>query len=124
MLVFSILFGLAVRYRARPGVHTRLMVLTGTMLLIEAASLMMINGIIESPLVTIGIWLSPVAIAIAHDAWYQRRPPRLWLRLHRTRPAPHPHGTHRHRRMARHHLLGRWHHYPLEHTAYECVPSP
>ena len=66
MLVFSILFGLAVRYRAQPDVHTILMVLTGTMLLIAAASLMMINGIIESPLVMISIWLSPAAIA--HDA--------------------------------------------------------
>lgn len=73
MLVFPVLFGLAIHYRTRPEIHKRLMVVTGTMLMVAAASRMILTGLIESPLVVLAIWLSPILIAVAHDGWFQRR---------------------------------------------------
>ena len=74
MLVFPILFGLAIYYRTRPDLHKRYMVLAGTMLMVAAVARMVLNGIIaESPVAFLLIWLSPVLIAVIHDAWFQRR---------------------------------------------------
>ena len=73
MLIFPVLFGLAIRYRSQPEIHKRFMVLAGTMLMIAAVARMALNGVIPTNLIVIdGIWLSPIFIAILHDAWFKR----------------------------------------------------
>lgn len=73
MLIYPLLFGLAIAYRGRPEIHKRLMVLVGTMLMIAAVARMTINGVLpESILVFDLVWLSPVWIAVLHDGWYRR----------------------------------------------------
>jgi hypothetical protein len=74
MVIFPVLFGLAVYYRSRPEIHKRLMVLSATMIMIAAVARMTINGWLPAnPLVFDLVWLSPVWIAMLHDAWLRRR---------------------------------------------------
>lgn len=74
MLIFPVLFALAIYYRHKPEVHKRFMVLAGTMLMIAAVARMALNGIISKNIVVFdAIWLSPIFIAIIHDAWFKRR---------------------------------------------------
>jgi hypothetical protein len=73
MIVFPILFGLAIGYRRQPELHKRFMVLAGTMLLIAAVARMSFLGDPPAPLVLIAVWLSPVWIAMLHDAYFRRR---------------------------------------------------
>jgi hypothetical protein len=50
------------------------MVLAGTMLMVAAVARLALNGIIpQNAFLFLGIWLSPVFVAVAHDAWFQRR---------------------------------------------------
>ena len=74
MLIFPVLFALAIYYRRQPEVHKRLMVLAGTMLMIAAVARMALNEIIPTTIFVIdAIWLSPILVAILHDAWFKRR---------------------------------------------------
>jgi hypothetical protein len=74
MLLFPILFALAIHYRTQPELHKRFMVLAGTMLMVAAVARLALNGIIpQNAFLFLGIWLSPVFVAVAHDAWFQRR---------------------------------------------------
>jgi hypothetical protein len=71
MMVFPVLFGLAIGYRRNPEIHKRLMVLAGTMLLIAAVFRM---TFLDGNLLLVDlIWLSPIWLAIAHDAVFRRR---------------------------------------------------
>ena len=67
MLVFPVLFGLALAYRRRPAAHKRLMVLACTMLLIAGAERMTFLGSPVNRFVVDFIWLSPVWIAMIRD---------------------------------------------------------
>ena len=74
MLVFPVLFALAVYFRSQPEIHKRFMVLAGTMLMVAAVARMALNGIISTNILVFdAIWLSPVFLAIVHDAWFKRR---------------------------------------------------
>jgi hypothetical protein len=73
MLIFPVLFVLAIHYRDRAETHKRLMVLAATMLLVAAVARMTINGVLpENPLVFDLVWLSPVWVAMIHDLWHKR----------------------------------------------------
>jgi hypothetical protein len=65
MLLFGCLFGAAVWHRKRPETHKRLMVLATLALVFAAAA--RINQ--PSLLVWFGVWITPLAIALAHDWW-------------------------------------------------------
>ncbi len=72
MMVFPVLFGFAIGYRKNPDIHKRLMVLAGTMLVI--ASVFRMTFIDATNIFMIdAIWLSPVWLAILHDAVFRRR---------------------------------------------------
>jgi hypothetical protein len=73
MIVFPILFGLAVHYRRVPETHKRFMVLATTMLLVAAAGRMSFVGSPPNMFIHDAVWLSPVWIAMIHDGYYQRR---------------------------------------------------
>ena len=74
MMIFPVLFYLAVHYRDRPEVHKRFMVLTSTMLGVAAVARMTINGLLpQNPLIFDLVWLSPIWFAIVHDALRERR---------------------------------------------------
>ncbi|MDH5311632.1 MAG: hypothetical protein OEY08_16905 [Gammaproteobacteria bacterium] len=68
MLIFPVLFVLAVRYRRSPETHKRLMVVATTMLLVAAVGRMTFLGNPPDPLVYDLVWLSPVWIAMLRDA--------------------------------------------------------
>ena len=70
MLVFPVLFGLALWKRRDPPAHKRLMVLAGTMLVIAAVFRMTFLG--GNLLAIVVVWLSPVLLAVAHDAFHGR----------------------------------------------------
>lgn len=73
MLVFPVLFGLAVHYRTVPTAHKRLMVVATTMLLIAAVGRMKFLGDPPSVLVYDVVWLSPIWIAMIRDVVVHRR---------------------------------------------------
>ncbi len=64
MVLFAAFFVAAIVYRRKPKLHKRLMIVAATMLLVAAASRMQFL-----PLLSLrwGIWMSPVALAIAYD---------------------------------------------------------
>ena len=64
MVLFAAFFAAAVVYRRKPQVHRRLMLVAATMLLVAAASRMQF---LSPPSLSWGIWMSPVALAIAYD---------------------------------------------------------
>jgi len=72
MVVFAPLFGAAVFYRRRPEIHKRLMVVVSTLLLVAAVARMSFLGNPPSPWAFIGVWTSPILVAMAHDAIYRR----------------------------------------------------
>ncbi|MGE0621683.1 MAG: hypothetical protein AB7I04_01550 [Pseudomonadales bacterium] len=73
MLIFPVLFGLAVHYRHRPAVHQRLMVVATTMLLVAAVGRMTFLGEFgPPPLLYDLIWLSPIWIGMVRDAVLQQ----------------------------------------------------
>ncbi|MEQ9005132.1 MAG: hypothetical protein RIE74_16345 [Pseudomonadales bacterium] len=73
MVIFPVLFGLAVYFRATPEVHKRLMVVATTFLLVAAVGRMSFLGNPPSTLVYDLVWLSPIWIAMARDAFVSRR---------------------------------------------------
>jgi len=73
MLIFPILFALAVHYRRSPDTHKRLMVAATTMLLVAAVARMQFLGSPPHPLVYDLVWLSPIWIALLRDLVVERR---------------------------------------------------
>jgi hypothetical protein len=73
MMVFPVLFGLAVHYRKLPSVHKRLMVVATTMLLIAAVGRMKFLGDPPGLVVYDLVWLSPIWIAMIRDAVVHRK---------------------------------------------------
>lgn len=73
MLVFPVLFGLALAFRKRPEQHKRLMVLACTMLTIPGAARMFFIGKPPDILVMELIFLSPVYIGMLRDWLVERR---------------------------------------------------
>jgi len=65
MLLFGGLFAAAVRYRNRPEIHKRLIVLATLALVFAAAGRM--SG--DSVALFLGIWIVPLVVALAHDVW-------------------------------------------------------
>lgn len=73
MIYFAILFSLAVYFRKKPDLHKRLMVLTGTMLVFPGAvRIEYLTSPMNLPLFYL-VWLSPILLAITHDACYRRK---------------------------------------------------
>ncbi len=72
MMVFPLLFGLAVYHRRTPQLHKRLMVLAGTMLLIAAVARMAMNGLIPQAMLHL-VWLSPALLGMLRDWLNERR---------------------------------------------------
>ena len=72
MVVFPVLFGLALRYRRRPETHKRLMVLATTMLLIAAVFRMRFLDPTNVLLVA-AVWLSPAWLLALRDGLAERR---------------------------------------------------
>lgn len=73
MLVFPVLFGLAVGFRKQPEQHKRLMVLACCMLTIPGAARMFFIGSPPNLLLMELIFLSPVYIAMLRDWLVERR---------------------------------------------------
>lgn len=73
MLIFPVLFSLAVHYRHTPGTHKRMMVVATTMLLVAAVGRMQFLGSPPHPLVYDLVWLSPIWIAMLRDLVIERR---------------------------------------------------
>jgi len=70
MLVFPVLFALAVHYRYKPELHKRLMILTATQLLYPAVARM--EFLPKHNWAIFAVWSAPVVLGIAHD-WITRR---------------------------------------------------
>ena len=70
MVLFGAFFGAAVAYRAKPEIHKRLIVLATVALLFAAIGRMSFT---ESVPVLLLIWVSPVLVAIAHQAVTRHR---------------------------------------------------
>src|SRR5690606_1283813 len=68
MVWFAVWFGAAIRYRARPVLHKRLMVIATVELLFAALARW---TFVESRLLRAGIWLSPIFLGMVHD-WTTR----------------------------------------------------
>lgn len=73
MLVFPLLFGLAIGYRKQPEAHKRLMILACCMLIIPGAGRMLRTAEISSYPLFLGIWLAPIWIGIVRDLVAERR---------------------------------------------------
>jgi uncharacterized membrane protein YhaH (DUF805 family) len=73
MPYFLLFFGLALYHRRKPNLHKRLMVMTGVMLVFPGAVRIdwLVNPL-NIPLLYI-VWLSPLLLAIAVDAVFQKR---------------------------------------------------
>lgn len=67
MLIFPVVFALAVYYRRSPDTHKRLMVVATTVLLIAAVGRMSFLGSPLHPLIYDFVWLSPIWIAMLRD---------------------------------------------------------
>jgi hypothetical protein len=72
MIAFPAFFLLAVRYRHRPELHKRLMLVAMTALLVAAALRMRFLGELLPLNTRTLIWLSPILIAIAYDGIAKR----------------------------------------------------
>jgi hypothetical protein len=70
MVLFAGFFGAAVAYRSKPDVHKRLIVLATVALLFAAIGRM---SFIQSTPLLLLIWVSPVLVALAHEALTRRR---------------------------------------------------
>jgi hypothetical protein len=70
MVLFGGFFGAAVAYRTRPETHKRLIVLATVALLFAAIGRM---SFIQSTPLLVLIWVSPVLVAIGHQALTRRR---------------------------------------------------
>jgi hypothetical protein len=68
MVLFGSLFAAAIAYRRRPETHKRLMVAATVALLFAAVGRM---SFIQSPLISAGVWLSPMFVLMAYD-WKHR----------------------------------------------------
>ena len=75
MLLFAGLFGAAIRYRAKPEIHKRLIVLATVALLLAPAG--RLSG--ENLALFLGIWIAPLALALAHDWWSLGRVHRTYV---------------------------------------------
>lgn len=73
MVIFPVLFALAIGYRRSPTVHKRLMVVATTFLLVAAVGRMAFLGRPAHPLVYDLVWLSPIWIAMVRDVLIHRR---------------------------------------------------
>lgn len=73
MLVFAPLFAAAVHYRRKPEIHKRLMVVATTALLIAAVARMPFLGQPRNLWLVQLVWVAPILLAMAHDAWRHRR---------------------------------------------------
>ena len=68
MVVFAPVLWAAWRYRNKPETHKRLMVVATTILLVAAVHRMTIFGAPPAPTpLLLAVWLSPIALAMAHD---------------------------------------------------------
>lgn len=67
MVLFSAFFGCAVAYRRKPEIHKRFMIVATTTLLVAAAIRMQFQGNPLPQFVFLGIWLSPILVAMAYD---------------------------------------------------------
>jgi hypothetical protein len=72
MAVFAPLFGAAVYFRRRPGLHKRLMIVATTSLLIAAVGRMAFLGTPASAWLVSLVWVSPILLAMAYD-WFEHR---------------------------------------------------
>src|SRR5580704_5922028 len=71
MMVFPVFFGAAVSYRKRPELHKRFMLVATTLLLVAAVGRMTFLSDVP-PLVRLGVWMSPIFVAIAYDLYSRR----------------------------------------------------
>lgn len=65
MLIFAPLFAASVRYRRKPELHKRLMILAMTTLLVAAVSRM--RAFLPSPVLVQLVWSAPILLAMAYD---------------------------------------------------------
>ena len=72
MLFFPAFFGAAVAYRRKPEIHKRWMIVASTYLLVAAVLRMPIVGSPRSQAIFIGLWITPIVLAMAHDYVRQR----------------------------------------------------
>ena len=72
MLIFPAFFGAAIAYRRKPEIHKRWMIVASTYLLVAAVLRMPIIGSPRSQAIFIGLWITPIALAMAHDYFKQR----------------------------------------------------
>lgn len=72
MLIFPAFFGAAIAYRRKPEIHKRWMIVASTYLLVAAVLRMPIIGSPRSQAAFIGIWITPIMLAMAHDYLKQR----------------------------------------------------
>lgn len=70
MVLFGILFAVAIRYRRRPEVHKRFILLATVALLFAPAARL---GGDRGPAMILLIWLFPLMIAMGYDVWTRRR---------------------------------------------------
>ena len=67
MFIFPAFFGAAVAYRRKPEIHKRLMIVATTYLLVAAVLRMPILGSPRSQAMFIGLWITPILLAMVHD---------------------------------------------------------
>ena len=72
MVLFSAFFGCAVWNRRKPEIHKRFMIVATTTLLVAAAVRMRFEGDQLPQLLWVGIWVSPILLAMAYDFWTRR----------------------------------------------------
>ncbi|MYF69462.1 MAG: hypothetical protein F4053_04690 [Proteobacteria bacterium] len=72
MLIFPAFFGAAIAYRRKPQIHKRWMIVASTYLLVAAVLRMPIIGSPRSQVLFIGIWITPIVLAMVHDYVRQR----------------------------------------------------
>ena len=72
MLIFPAFFGAAIAYRRKPEIHKRWMIVASTYLLVAAVLRMPIIGSPRSQAMFIGLWITPIVLAMAHDYVRQR----------------------------------------------------
>ena len=72
MLIFPVFFGAAIAYRRKPEIHKRWMIVASTYLLVAAVLRMPIIGSPRSQAMFIGLWITPIVLAMAHDYLKQR----------------------------------------------------
>ena len=72
MLIFPAFFGAAIAYRRKPEIHKRWMIVASTYLLVAAVLRMPIIGSPRSQAMFIGLWITPIVLAMAHDYLKQR----------------------------------------------------